>query len=146
MAVLNIHALPSRRIPPDAVYIGRANPRLGLPRSPFANPFPIEGAGPQARAASIEKYRKWLWGKIRRQEITIEDLVALKGKHLVCYCAPMACHGNVLEKAVAWALEQQAQHQATLAVASAPAPAPAAIATPARPVGAPGLGRPRRAR
>ena len=146
MAVLNIHTLPTRRIPPGAVYIGRANPRLGLPRSPFANPFPIEGVrSPEARAQVIEKYRRWLWDKIRRQEITIEDLVALKDKHLVCYCAPMPCHGHVLEKAVAWAVEQQARPQSATPARVLPGRAPRACPDPVPPgPPTPGLGRPRR--
>lgn len=109
MAVLNLHSLNPPRIPEGAVYIGRANPRLGLPQSPYANPFVIKGVrNTAARAKVIEQYRQWLWDKIRSEHFTLDDLVALSGKHLVCYCAPMACHGNVLQKAVRWAVEKKA--------------------------------------
>lgn len=114
MAVLNLHSLPSSRIPPGAVYIGRANARLGLPQSPFANPFVIRGVrDTAARAEVIEKYKKWLWDNIRSERFTLDDLAALDGKHLVCYCAPMACHGYVLEKAVKWAVERKAMLEAS---------------------------------
>jgi len=70
-------------IPDGAVYIGRP--------SPFGNPFKI---GPDGdRATVIERYRAWL--------LSQPDLVArarreLAGKDLVCWCAPLACHGDVL--------------------------------------------------
>lgn len=113
MAVLNLHTFPTPRIPPGAVYIGRANPRLGLPQSPFANPFVVRGVrDTAARAEVIEKYRKWLWDKIRSEHFTLDDLVAMDGKNLVCYCAPMACHGDVLQKAVKWAVDRKAALEA----------------------------------
>lgn len=113
MAVLSLHSLRPPRIPEGAVYIGRANPRLGLRQSPFANPFIVKGRRTAAaRAEVIEQYREWLWGEIRSERFTLEDLVALDGKHLVCYCAPMACHGDVLQKAVRWAVKRKAALEA----------------------------------
>lgn len=38
--------------------------------------------------------------------ITLDELRALDGKTLGCFCAPKACHGDVLAQAVAWALAQ----------------------------------------
>lgn len=123
MAVLNLHTFEKPRIPPGAIYIGRANPRLGLSQSPFANPFVVKGVrDTAARAEVIEKYRGWLWDKIRSEHFTLDDLVALDGKHLVCYCAPMACHGHVLEKAVKWAVARKAALDAGEPVDPIPGP------------------------
>ena len=56
----------------------------------WGNPFKIGRDG--TREEVIEKYRRWLAGK--------SDLLAavgeLRGKRLGCWCAPLACHGDVL--------------------------------------------------
>ena len=78
---------------PDIVYIGRG--------SVWGNPFRIHGN--YTRAMVITDYRQHLWGRIRNGLITKEMLIALDGKRLACYCAPLACHGDVLVKAIEWA-------------------------------------------
>lgn len=40
----------------------------------------------------IEKYRNWL---LKNPEL-LSQLEELRGKWLVCHCAPKACHGDVL--------------------------------------------------
>ena len=70
-------------IPRGAVYIGRG--------SKWGNPFIIGKDG--NRDEVIAKYiayakRKFSW----------EELHTLKGKDLVCYCAPLDCHGDVLSR------------------------------------------------
>lgn len=102
MAVLNFYHL-RKVIPENAVYIGRSMPHFGLKQSKFANPFKLSKEEP--RGATIERYRVWLWGQIRSGKITIEDLLALEGKDLVCFCHPHPCHGDVIEAAVKWARE-----------------------------------------
>lgn len=72
-------------------YIGRANPRRGLKASPFANPFKIGVDGD--RAEVIAKYRLWL---IDRPALIHRAVRELRGKRLGCWCAPEACHGDVL--------------------------------------------------
>lgn len=80
------------KIPPGAVNIMRG--------SPFGNPFQIGVDGD--RDEVIEKYRQWLWGKLR-SDTRFRDLVkGLYGKDLCCCCAPKPCHGFVLERAAAW--------------------------------------------
>lgn len=74
-----------KKPPKGAVYIGRP--------TRWGNPFKVGVDGD--RQAVIEKYEKW----VRDQP----DLIALikkhlKGKDLVCFCAPKACHGDVLLK------------------------------------------------
>ena len=72
-------------MPPNSVYVGR--PTM------FGNPFsaPYDGT----RKEVIEKFEQHLRSR--------PDLVAyirreLRGKHLVCWCAPLPCHADVLLK------------------------------------------------
>ena len=44
------------------------------------------------RAEVVEKYERWL----RRQPRFMVQLDRLRGRHLVCWCAPLRCHGDVL--------------------------------------------------
>ncbi len=67
------------KIPLDAVYVGRP--------SKWGNPFKIGVDG--TREEVIAKYREWL----PTQHL---NLVELWGKDLVCWCAPLHCHADVL--------------------------------------------------
>jgi Domain of unknown function (DUF4326) len=64
------------------VYIGRP--------SKWGNPFGIGKDG--TRADVIAKYRRWLM----TQPSWLAALPELRGKTLGCWCAPHACHGDVL--------------------------------------------------
>jgi len=64
------------------VYIGRP--------SKWGNPFAIGRDG--NREEVIIKYRDY----ILSQPALLKDLPSLKGKILGCWCAPLACHGDVL--------------------------------------------------
>jgi hypothetical protein len=68
----------------NAVYIGRP--------SKWGNPFVIGKQG--TRAEVIAKYREW----IMTQPRLLADLHELRGKDLICWCAPFACHGDVLRE------------------------------------------------
>lgn len=104
MAILNFYHI-GKVIPEGAVYIGRSMPKLGLPQSKFANPYRLSDEEP--RDATIARYRVWLWIQIRARKITVQDLLALDGKDLVCFCKQpgkeVSCHGDVVESAVTWA-------------------------------------------
>lgn len=67
---------------PNAVYIGRP--------SIWGNPFAIGRDG--TRAEVIAKYETWL----AQQPRLMVQLDRLRGRHLVCWCAPLPCHGDVL--------------------------------------------------
>jgi len=69
--------------PAEAVYIGRP--------SKWGNPYIIGKEGD--RKTVIDLYEKWLYTSGR-----INDIEELRGKDLVCHCAPQACHGDVLIK------------------------------------------------
>ena len=77
----------------DAVRIDR--------RTRWGNPFLIGRHG--SREEVIERYRVWLWDKVKGGEIPLAELAALNGKTLACHCHPLPCHGDVLAKAAAWA-------------------------------------------
>jgi hypothetical protein len=96
--VLNIRHLPGfneRRpvLPPGAVYIGRANARYQLPASKWANPFDFKREAD--REAVIASFERWL----RQQPRLMSALHELRGRDLVCWCAPLPCHGDELLKA-----------------------------------------------
>jgi len=69
--------------PSDAIYIGRP--------SEWGNPYLIGPDG--TRKEVIEQFRANIIGVSARVKKIQEKL---KGKDLVCWCAPKACHGDVL--------------------------------------------------
>lgn len=76
---------------------------IGRP-SPLGNPFRIKGNG--GREEVIRKYREWLMWKIgcANEPIILElcrlyEIWQREGKlTLVCWCAPKACHGDVIKE------------------------------------------------
>jgi hypothetical protein len=92
-AVLNIRDCPGRQVPDGAVYIGRTVSRDGLPGSKWGNPFkPAIQGDAAAHAVAVTLYRRWLCG----QPKLLAALPELRGRDLVCWCAPLPCHGDVL--------------------------------------------------
>ena len=91
--VLNKHAVGT---PAGAIYIGRG--------SKWGNLFKIGQDGD--RAAVIAKHEAWL----RNQHDLLRSIGELRGKDLVCFCSPAACHGDLLlrlangsrEEMIAW--------------------------------------------
>ena len=73
----------NKRSSQDGVYIGRP--------SKFGNRFVIGQHG--SRADVIAKYEAWLMSQPALVEAAKREL---RGKNLVCWCAPLACHGDVL--------------------------------------------------
>lgn len=75
------------------VYIGRRNPRVRAEDTTWGNPFVIPRDGD--RGTVLEKYTAW----IAKQKGLLERARReLKGKVLGCWCAPLACHGDVLAR------------------------------------------------
>jgi len=66
----------------DRVYVGRP--------SKWGNPFRIGVDGD--RATVIARHAAWL----RNQHDLLPALDELRGKNLVCFCAPQPCHGDLL--------------------------------------------------
>jgi len=75
---------------PHDVYIGRP--------SKWGNPFSVEEYG---RAEAIAKYEEYVLDNLRTGIWAEEELLELDGKILGCWCAPKACHGDILLKIIA---------------------------------------------
>lgn len=80
------------KVDPYDVYIGRGGK--------WGNPFKIGRDGD--RDAVILKYTEWLLGQPQMIE---EAKATLKGKVLGCWCAPRACHGDVLAEIANYGLD-----------------------------------------
>lgn len=79
--VLNIRC---DAIPPGAVYIGRG--------SKWGNPFRIGPDG--SRDDVIRKHE----ARLHNQHRLLRALDELRDCDLVCYCAPLRCHGQLLHR------------------------------------------------
>lgn len=80
-------------IPPNAIYIGRG--------SKWDNPFVMGQDG--NRDEVCEKFNVYIKEQIKSEKITLKEIAELHGKDLVCYCAPLRCHGHSLAKIAEWA-------------------------------------------
>ena len=85
MTVVNKrHHIPTS----NDIYIGRG--------SKWGNPFHIGKDG--TRQDVIDLYEEYIIDKFNDdKEYWLEELLKLEEKTLVCYCKPLACHGDVLE-------------------------------------------------
>lgn len=85
------------------IYIGRG--------SIWGNPF---SHLPETKAQYLVKdrdqavaaFRQYLWHQMDQGFITTAMLRNLNGKRLGCFCKPQSCHGDVIVKAVEWAMKQ----------------------------------------
>lgn len=73
------------RIPDGAVYVGRP--------TAWGNPFVVRVPHP-TRAEAVELFRQWVW-KPERMGLRNLARKLLKGKDLVCWCAPKPCHAEI---------------------------------------------------
>ena len=69
---------------PNSVYIGRP--------SVWGNPYVVGRDG--TRDEVIAKYEGW----ITSQPALLARLPELRDRHLICWCAPLRCHGDVLQR------------------------------------------------
>jgi hypothetical protein len=80
-------------IPKDAVYVGRP--------TAFGNPFSHWPEGTTAkkivptRDDAVRSFEEWVK---TQPHLMLRIKTELKGKDLVCWCAPLACHADVLLK------------------------------------------------
>ena len=86
-------------------YIGRYNRRYNLIASNLANPYYIGEHG--TRTEVVEKYKIWIIDAYKRKGIVTNEINWLIDLHkqnknifLLCWCAPQACHGDVLKDMV----------------------------------------------
>lgn len=84
-----------RRGEPKSVYIGRP--------SPLGNPFVMKSEAQRAEVitkyrALFEQYVAWQTPKIMQELKRLEELARRGDLVLGCYCAPRACHGDVIKE------------------------------------------------
>jgi len=72
---------------PDEVYIGRG--------SVYGNPFKIDDQ--HDRLMVVQEYKKYFWQRINTDKAFYDAVMRLKDKTLVCFCAPLSCHGDVIK-------------------------------------------------
>lgn len=90
--VINLKSCPaSTRRADGVVFIGRP--------SKFGNPFKIGRDGD--RAMVVAKYAVYANDKCEADPEFRAAVAGLHGKTLACYCAPLACHGDVLARLAA---------------------------------------------
>jgi len=71
----------------EYAYIGRG--------SPWGNPFVMRNKSDKERARVIEEFTRMLKND---PEAILAARRKLRGKVLVCFCAPLPCHGDVLAR------------------------------------------------
>lgn len=71
------------KAPKDAIYVGRP--------TKWGNPYSLKDE--RDRGEILRLYEEWL---LSQPDIVAEVKRELKGKHLVCWCAPQACHADIL--------------------------------------------------
>jgi hypothetical protein len=84
---------------PGQVYVGRP--------SPLGNPYALGRDG--SREQVIAQYRRWLWAQLQApgsaQERELRRLLAQARSgelELLCWCAPLPCHAEVVRSALLW--------------------------------------------
>jgi hypothetical protein len=79
------------------IYVGRP--------SPLGNPFPMQGEA--ERAAVIQAYEDWLAEQLldpsspaSREIHRLAELARKLDLCLVCFCAPKACHADIIKRTI----------------------------------------------
>lgn len=78
---------------PYDVYIGRPS-KWGNPFTHIQDGRTLAKFVVPSREEAVTRYREWLTNG--EGQHLLKDLHELKGKTLGCWCAPLACHGDVL--------------------------------------------------
>lgn len=91
------------------IYIGRSGNGY---KSPLGNPYHIGRDGD--RDEVVVKYKSWLWKQIQENNYQVINELKKIAYYattnevvLVCFCAPLACHGDVIVKCIEWMLTQE---------------------------------------
>ena len=84
-------------------------------KSVLGNPFPMEDES--KRSEVIALYRVWLWEEYGQPEVKAElnrllELARQAPLTLVCWCAPKACHAEIIRSCLIWMdkMENQENH------------------------------------
>jgi hypothetical protein len=76
------------------VFLTKEGPSFPPKDSKFCNPFKVGKDG--TREEVIAKFRSFMEEKLAKDPALKQELLALEGKRLGCWCKPEACHGDVL--------------------------------------------------
>lgn len=85
---------------PQNVYVGRAGvvfvdkERFPKVASPFCNPYKVGKDGTLEEV--VAKFRAYMVSRLNQEPVLVQQLLALEGKRLGCWCKPNSCHGDVL--------------------------------------------------
>lgn len=89
---------------PGQVYVGRP--------SSLGNPYALGRDG--SREQVIAQYRRWLWAQLQLpgspQERELRRLLAQARSgelELLCWCAPLPCHAEVVRSALLWLAREE---------------------------------------
>ena len=108
--IVNVKGVSPNR--PDITYCGRAS--HGWSGSDLGNPY--YSSDEKRRDEMCEKYKVWLWGKIKNKTgvewNAIRSLAILDAMDeaikLGCWCAPKRCHTESIRNAIKWAQKELA--------------------------------------
>lgn len=88
---------------PNNIYVGRAG-RVYINKvvftyqqSTWANPYNLKTL---TREESLARYEEHIRNMINKDPNKKEELLALRGKNLGCWCKPESCHADVLVKLI----------------------------------------------
>lgn len=93
--VVNLRDFPHKgrvyELPDDVVRVDRG--------TAWGNPYRIGDLDPNYypmdRQQVLSLYKRYLEAKAELDPLWLEPL---RGKRLACWCAPLACHGNLIQK------------------------------------------------
>ena len=74
-------------VPAGAVYCGRPGP--------WGNPFAMRNQSQAERDRVCDAFEQWF---LAQPAMVARAKQELKGKHLVCWCAPLRCHCETLAR------------------------------------------------
>ena len=97
-----IQVVNKKQFKGEGIYIGRP--------SVLGNPFAIGRDGD--REEVIARYRAWLWDQVKARNEVFAELLKIKAMAergevcLICWCKPLACHGDVVKACVEWMIQE----------------------------------------
>ncbi len=81
------------------VYIGRG--------SVFGNPYRIGKDGNRDQVLAL--YKRYLWSAVKDENELYHNIIKLCDKlvrdseiNLICHCAPLPCHGDIIKSCIKW--------------------------------------------
>lgn len=85
--VRNVGNFRTEGVPKGAVMVDRS--------TPFGNPYPLISEG--LRRSCLERFARYAVDRMAKDPGWALAVRALRGKRLICWCAPKACHADVLQ-------------------------------------------------